>query len=68
MPLLMLWIELANMVAVEEPGLSVSSAAPGELRDLIRAGEFFEQTHLSVLAIALATGVLRGPRLQDIEG
>jgi ADP-ribose pyrophosphatase len=43
---------------VEEPGVSVSSAAPGELRDLIRSGEFSEQTDLGVLALAMVEGLL----------
>jgi ADP-ribose pyrophosphatase len=43
---------------VEEPGVSVSSATPGELRDLIRAGEFSEQTDLGVLALAMVEGLL----------
>jgi ADP-ribose pyrophosphatase len=43
---------------VEEPGVSVSSATPGELRDLIHSGEFAEQTHLGVLALAAAKGLL----------
>lgn len=44
---------------VEEPGISVSSATPQELRELICSGEFSEQTHLGVLAIAVARGLLR---------
>jgi ADP-ribose pyrophosphatase len=43
---------------VEEPGVSVSSASLGELRDLIRSGEFSEQTHLGVLALAVVHGLL----------
>jgi ADP-ribose pyrophosphatase len=42
---------------VEEPGVSVSLATPGELRDLIRSGEFSEQAHLGVLALAMAEGL-----------
>jgi ADP-ribose diphosphatase len=42
----------------EEPGVSVSSATSGELQDLIRSGEFSEQTHLGVLALAVAKGLL----------
>jgi 8-oxo-dGTP pyrophosphatase MutT (NUDIX family) len=41
---------------VEEPGVSVSSATPAELRELVRSGEFAEQTHLGTLALAI-TGV-----------
>jgi hypothetical protein len=41
----------------EEPGVSVSSATPSELRDLIRSGEFSEQTHLGV-ALAMVKGLL----------
>ena len=36
----------------------VSSATPGELRELIRSGEFSEQTHLGVLALAMVKGLL----------
>jgi ADP-ribose pyrophosphatase len=43
---------------VEEAGVSVSSATPRELRELIRSGEFSEQTHLGVLALAVAEGLL----------
>jgi hypothetical protein len=43
---------------VEETGVSVSSATPRELRELIRSGEFSEQTHLGVLALAVAEGLL----------
>jgi ADP-ribose pyrophosphatase len=43
---------------VEEPGVSVSLATPDELRDLIRSGEFSEQAHLGVLALAAANGLL----------
>jgi ADP-ribose pyrophosphatase len=43
---------------VEEPGVSVSSATSGELRDLICSGEFSEQTDLGVLALAVARGLL----------
>jgi len=43
---------------VEEAGISVSSATPRELRKLIRSGEFSEQTHLGVLALAVAEGLL----------
>ena len=43
---------------VEEAGISVSSATPRELRELIRSGEFSEQTHLGVLALAVAEGLL----------
>jgi ADP-ribose pyrophosphatase len=43
---------------VEEAGVSVSSATPRELRELIRSGEFSEQTHLGALALAVAEGLL----------
>jgi ADP-ribose pyrophosphatase len=43
---------------VEEPGVSVSLATPAELRDMIRSGEFSEQAHLGVLALAVANGSL----------
>ena len=43
---------------VEEPGVSVSSATPDELRELIHAGKFSEQTHLGVLALAMVKGLL----------
>jgi ADP-ribose pyrophosphatase len=43
---------------VEEPGVSVSSATPAELRDLILSGEFSEQTHLGVIALAMVKGLL----------
>ena len=43
---------------LEEPGVSVSSATPGELRELILCGEFSEQTHLGALALAVANGLL----------
>jgi ADP-ribose diphosphatase len=43
---------------VEEPGVSVSSVTPGELRDLVRSGEFSEQTHLGVLTLAMVRGLL----------
>ncbi|MGY8681596.1 NUDIX hydrolase [Bradyrhizobium sp. UFLA05-153] len=39
---------------VEEPGVSVSSALPEELRQLLLAGDFCEQTHVGVLALAAA--------------
>jgi len=42
----------------EEPGVSVSSATPGGLRELIRSGEFCEQTHLGVIALAMVQGRL----------
>jgi ADP-ribose pyrophosphatase len=44
---------------IEEPGVAVSSATPGELREVICSGEFSEQTHLGVLALAVANGLLR---------
>jgi ADP-ribose pyrophosphatase len=43
---------------VEEAGVSVSSATPRELRELIRSGEFSEQTHLGALALSVAEGLL----------
>lgn len=43
---------------VEEPGVSVSSVTPIELRDLIVSGEFAEQTHLGVLALAACKGLI----------
>jgi ADP-ribose pyrophosphatase len=43
---------------IEEPGISVSSASPGELRELIRTGEFSEQTHLGALTLTIAGGLL----------
>jgi len=43
---------------VEEAGISVSSATPRELRELIRSGEFSEQTHLGAIALAVAEGLL----------
>jgi ADP-ribose pyrophosphatase len=42
----------------EEPGISVSSASPIELRELIRTGEFSEQTHLGALTLTIAEGLL----------
>jgi hypothetical protein len=33
-------------------------ATPAELRDMIRSGEFSEQAHLGVLALAVANGSL----------
>jgi ADP-ribose diphosphatase len=42
----------------EEPGVTVSSATPSELRALICSGEFSEQTHLGALALASARGLL----------
>jgi len=42
---------------VEEAGIAVSSATPRELCELIRSGEFAEQTHLGVIALALAEGL-----------
>ena len=43
---------------IEEAGVSVSSASPRELRELINSGEFAEQTHLGVLALAVIKGFL----------
>jgi ADP-ribose pyrophosphatase len=43
---------------VEEPGVSVRSASPAELRALILSGEFGEQTHLGVLTLALSKGLI----------
>jgi ADP-ribose pyrophosphatase len=43
---------------VEEPGVSVSSALPVELRALILSGEFAEQTHLGVLTLAVCKGLI----------
>jgi ADP-ribose pyrophosphatase len=43
---------------VEEPGVSVRTASLGELRDLIRSGEFSEQTDLGVLALAMIEGLM----------
>jgi len=43
---------------VEEPGVSVSSVTPGELRGLVSSGEFSEQTHLGVLTLAMVRGLL----------
>jgi len=42
---------------VEEPGVSVSSASPAELRVSVLSGEFAEQTHLGVLALAVCKGL-----------
>jgi ADP-ribose pyrophosphatase len=44
---------------VEEPGVSVSSASPEELRALILSGEFLEQTHIGVITLAMCRGLLR---------
>jgi ADP-ribose pyrophosphatase len=43
---------------VEEPGVSVHSASPAELRELILSGEFAEQTQLGVLALGLCRGLI----------
>jgi ADP-ribose pyrophosphatase len=43
---------------VEEPGVSVSSASPVELRALILSGEFAEQAHLGVLTLAWCKGLI----------
>ena len=43
---------------VEEPGVSVRSVSPGELRASILSGEFAEQTHLGVIALAMCRGLL----------
>ena len=43
---------------VEEPGVSVSSVSPSELRALILSGEFAEQTHLGVISLAICRGLI----------
>jgi ADP-ribose pyrophosphatase len=43
---------------IEEPGVSASSASPAELRASILSGEFAEQTHLGVIALAVCQGFL----------
>jgi ADP-ribose pyrophosphatase len=43
---------------IEEPGISVSSASPDELRELIRTGAFSEQTHLGALTLTVTEGLL----------
>lgn len=43
---------------VEEPGISVRSVTPTELRGLILSGEFQEQTHLGVLSLAACRGLV----------
>ena len=43
---------------VEEPGVHVSSVSPGELCSLVLSGEFAEQAHLGVLALASARGLI----------
>jgi ADP-ribose pyrophosphatase len=43
---------------VEEPGVSVRSVSPGELRASILSGEFAEQTHLGVIALAVCKGFI----------
>lgn len=44
---------------VEEPGVSVRSVTPTELRDLIHSGEFAEQMHLGMLSLAAYKGLIR---------
>jgi 8-oxo-dGTP pyrophosphatase MutT (NUDIX family) len=48
------FIETGERVAdfVEEPGVAVSSASASELREMILSGEFAEQTHIGVIALA----------------
>jgi ADP-ribose pyrophosphatase len=43
---------------VEEPGVAVSSMWPAELRSSILSGEFAEQGHLGVVALAVCKGFL----------
>jgi ADP-ribose pyrophosphatase len=43
---------------VEEPGVSVSTVSPSELRALILSGEFAEQTHLGVISLAICRGLI----------
>ena len=43
---------------IEEPGISVSSVSPSELRALILSGEFAEQTHLGVISLAICRGLI----------
>jgi ADP-ribose pyrophosphatase len=42
----------------EEPGVSVSSVTLAELRSLVLSGEFCEQTHVGVIALAAASGLV----------
>jgi ADP-ribose pyrophosphatase len=49
-------IRSANFI--EEPGVSVSSATPAELRSLMLSGDFSEQCHLGVIALAYAKGLV----------
>jgi ADP-ribose pyrophosphatase len=43
---------------VEEPGVASTSASPSELRASILSGEFAEQTHLGVIALAVCQGFI----------
>lgn len=43
---------------VEEPGVTVKLVTRPELRALVRSGEFSEQCHLGVLALAVAKGLI----------
>jgi len=43
---------------VEEPGVSVVTVTPGQLRRLILSGEFNEQTHLGALSLAAYKGLI----------
>ena len=46
--------DMRNHSFVEEPGVSVRSVTLAELRSLIMSGEFSDQTHVSVIALAAA--------------
>jgi ADP-ribose pyrophosphatase len=43
---------------VEEPGVSVRTVSPAELRALILSGEFGEQTHLGAVGLAMCRGLI----------
>jgi ADP-ribose pyrophosphatase len=47
-----------NPSFTEEPGVAASSVTLAELRGLVLSGEFSEQTHLGVIALAAARGLV----------